>query len=179
MGAESLPADSRAFCVPNNDITAAIRLNVKGRDPKGLVSPGGEYDDLLDWLVIRLKELINPTTGKPAIERVSRIHGIYQGPYLDVLPDLTAFWSPEAPIQKLHSPGYGTVAGVHRDLRTGGHAADGFLLFRSSSAELRETVGSNAKDIAPTVLDLLNVPIPAEAEGRSLVARTIRRNAAD
>ena len=179
MGAESLPAHWRAFCVPNNDITAAIRVNVKGRDPKGLVSPGAEYDDLVDWLVIRLQELINPTTGKPAFERVSRIHDIYQGPYQDVLPDLTAFWSREAPIDELYSPGYGTVSGAHRDLRTGGHAADGFMLFRSSRVQPCAMAGASVKDIAPTVLDLLDVPIPAAAEGRSLVAPPIRKNAAD
>ena len=171
MGAEKLPADWRAFYVPNNDLTSAIRLNVKGRDPAGLVAPGREYDDLRDWLAIRLTELVNPATGRAAVEKVSRIHDMYQGPYLDVLPDLTAFWSPEAPIEELYSPGYGTVAGDHGDLRTGGHAAEGFLILRSSRAYLHEPAGASAKDVAPTVLDLLDVPIPAAMEGRSLAAR--------
>jgi predicted AlkP superfamily phosphohydrolase/phosphomutase len=171
MGAERLPAGWRAFYVPNNDLTSAIRLSVKGRDPKGLVAPGREYDDLRNWLVIRLTELVNPATGRPAVEKISRIHDIYQGPYLDVLPDLTAFWSHEAPIQELYSPGYGTVVGDHGDLRTGGHATEGFLILRSSGAQLGEPAGASAKDVAPTVLDLLDVPIPAAMEGRSLAAR--------
>jgi predicted AlkP superfamily phosphohydrolase/phosphomutase len=172
MGAEKLPAGWRAFCVPNNDLTSAIRLNAKGRDPKGLVARGSEYDDLLDWLVVRLTELVNPATGRPAVEKVSRIHDIYRGAYGDVLPDLTAFWSQEAPIRELYSPGYGTVAGAHDDLRTGGHTAEGFLILRSSVAQLGETLGASGKDVAPTVLDLLDVPIPAAVEGRSLAVRT-------
>jgi len=172
MGAEKLPANWRAFCVPNNDLTSAIRLNINGRDPKGLVARGSEYRDLRDWLVVRLTELVNPATGGSAVAKVSRIHDMYQGPYLDRLPDLTVFWSQEAPIQELYSPGYGTVEGSHDDLRTGGHTAEGFLILRSPAARLGETLGASGKDVAPTVLDLLDVPIPAALEGRSLAVRT-------
>lgn len=172
MGAERLPADWRAFYVPNNDLNSAIRLNVKGRDPEGRVAPGREYDDLINWLVTRLRELVNPVTGRPAVEKVSRIQEIYQGPYQDLLPDLTALWSREAPIKELYSPGYGTVVGTHSDLRTGGHAVEGFLILRSSGAQLGEIGNASIKDLAPTVLDLLDVPIPSTMEGHSLAART-------
>ena len=161
--------------MPNNDLNGAIRLSVKGREPGGLVQPGAEYDKLLDWLTQRLGELVNPATGKPAIQKVSRIHEIYDGPHLDALPDLTALWAGEAPIDEVYSPGYGTVSGSHNDLRTGGHAAEGFLLLKSASARLGDTAGADAKCIAPTVLDLLGVAVPESMEGHSLVVRTSTR----
>ena len=170
MGAERLPTTWRAFYVPNNDLTGAIRVNLNGRDPGGLVAPGREYDELCDWLSTRLLELVNCGTGKPAIDKVSKIHDLYDGPYLDKLPDLTALWRQEAPIEELYSPGYGTVRGAHNDLRTGGHAAEGFMILRSARGSLGDTAGANAKDVAPTVLDLLDVAIPGSMEGRSLAA---------
>ena len=172
MGTERLPTTWRAFYVPNNDLTGALRINLQGRDPAGLVAPGRDYDELCDWLSARLLELVNTETGKPAIDKVSKIHDLYEGPYLDKLPDLTALWSQEAWIQELYSPGYGTVSGVHTDLRTGGHAAEGFMILRSAEAQLGNTEGANAKDVAPTVLNLLGVSIPDSMEGRSLAAHT-------
>jgi predicted AlkP superfamily phosphohydrolase/phosphomutase len=152
-------------------IENAIVCLVMGAE-KGLVAQGSEYHDLRDWLVVRLTELVNPATGGFAVAKVSRIHDMYQGAYLNLLPDLTVFWSQEAPIHELYSPGYGTVAGSHDDLRTGGHTAEGFLILCSSAAHLGETCGASGKDVAPTVLDLLDVPIPAAVEGRSLAVRT-------
>ena len=171
MGAEKVPSDWRAFYVPNNDLNGAIRLSVKGREPGGLVESGAEYDELCDWLTGRLTELVHPATGKPAIQKVSRIHELYDGPHLDALPDLTALWAEEAPIDEVYSPGYGTVSGSHNDLRTGGHAAEGFLLLQSASARLGDTAGADAKCIAPTVLDLLGVAVPESMEGHSLAVR--------
>lgn len=170
MGTEKLDHEARAFYVPNNDLTAAIRINVKGRDPKGLVEPGEEYEKLLDWLTVRFQELINPATGKPAAVKISRIKEIYSGPYVDVLPDLTAMWSPEAPIESLYSPGYGTVAGRHDDVRTGGHGTDGFLIAGPHpNLETRFDAPSSI-DLGPTVLSLLEVPQPEEFLGKPLLA---------
>jgi len=170
MGAERLPTTWRAFYVPNNDLTGAIRINLKGRDPGGLVEPGREYDELCGWLSERLLALVNAATGKRAVGKVSKIHDLYEGPYLDKLPDLTVLWSQEAWIQELHSPGYGTVSGVHNDLRTGGHAAEGFMILHAADARLAHTQDASARDVAPTILDLLDVPIPDWMEGRSLAS---------
>ena len=170
MGVEKLNTKARAFYVPNNDLTAAIRINLKGRDPLGLVEPEREYDELCGWLTKRLTQLVNPATGRPAVDKVSRIRESYKGAYLDRLPDLTALWAQDAPIDALYSPGYGTVVGSHNDLRTGGHAPQGFLAMKGPDLRPLESSDGNAKDIAPTVLHLLGVPIPEEMEGRSLAA---------
>ena len=98
----------------------------------------------------------------------------YQGEHLDRLPDLTVLWSQEAPIDALDSPGYGRVAGSHGDLRTGGHASQGFFIMRSADGRRFDRHQGNAKDVAPTVLSLLGVEIPEEMEGRSLVGEAAR-----
>jgi len=63
---------SRAFCIPN-DYTGAIRINLKGREPNGIVEPGREYDDLCDELVSEIDNLVNPDTGKRMVSEVLRI----------------------------------------------------------------------------------------------------------
>ena len=170
MGSKKLNPQARVNYVPNNDLNPAFRVNLKGRDPHGIVGPGEDYNKTLDFLSERLRELVNPSTGRPAIRKVTRLHDTYRGPHLDILPDLTAFWSDEAFISEVHSPGYGTVAGEHHDLRTGGHAAYGFLSMRGPDLAVdfasREPTG---KDIAPTVLQLLEINLPESMEGRSLL----------
>ena len=173
MGSKKLNPQARLNYVPNNDLNPAFRVNLEGRDPHGVVKPGEEYDRLLDFLSERLRQLVNPATGRPAIQKVTRLRQSYHGPHLDLLPDLTAFWSDEAFISEVRSPGYGTVAGEHHDLRTGGHAAFGFLAMRGPG--LAVDFGSQeptGKDIAPTVLRLLDVDVPESMEGRPLVAQT-------
>ena len=81
-------------------------------------------------------------------------------------------WSSEHSIDSLYSPGYGTVHGSHNDLRTGGHAPGGFLVASNSIAETMDFDNADCKDIAPTVLQLLDVPIPETMEGRGLLTAT-------
>jgi predicted AlkP superfamily phosphohydrolase/phosphomutase len=169
MGAEKLDPNARAVYIPNNDLNTSIRINLTGRDRYGRVSPGEEYEQLCGFLEQRLCELINPATGRPAVECVTRVSKQYQGEYLNVLPDLTVLWSADHSIDALESPGYGTVAGSHNDLRTGGHAPNGFLMASASLAARLDLDDADDKDIAPTILDLLGAPVPDSMEGRSLL----------
>jgi predicted AlkP superfamily phosphohydrolase/phosphomutase len=169
MGAEKLDPNARAVYIPNNDLNTSIRINLKGRDRYGRVAPGAEYEQLCGFLAERLGELVNPATGRRAVECVTRVSAQYEGEFLNVLPDLTVLWNADHSIDALESPGYGTVIGSHNDLRTGGHAPDGFLMASRSLAARMNLENADDKDIAPTVLQLLETPIPASMEGRSLL----------
>ncbi len=173
MGSRKLNPEARVNYVPNNDLNPAFRVNLKGRDPHGTVEPGAEYDAVCSFLEQRLKELINPATGGPAIRHTTRLRETHHGPYLDILPDVCAMWSHEAWIEEVRSPGYATVRGGHHDLRTGGHNTRGFLAMRTPQAAPDfGDPAPGAKDVAPTVLDLLGVDPPPDMEGHSLVRRT-------
>ena len=78
-------------------------------------------------------------------------------------------WSDEAPIEALYSPGYGTVVGGHHDLRSGGHGAQGLLIVRDPAGRSIEASEASGRDLAPSILQLMGVPVPETMEGRSLV----------
>ncbi len=168
MGALKLDVHARAFCVPNNDLNPAIRINVIGRDRFGNVAPGAEYDRLCGFLLTRMRELVNPATGRAALVHVDTIHDAYDGEYVVTLPDVVGFWNTERPLDALYSPGYGTIVGPHQDHRTGGHSETGFLAISGADAALRSG-SSDVRDVAPTVLRMLGVPVPAGMEGVSCV----------
>jgi predicted AlkP superfamily phosphohydrolase/phosphomutase len=172
MGAVRLDLGARAFAVPNNDLNPAIRINLAGRDPYGVVPAGAPYEALRAFLLARMQELVNPATGRPALVHVEAVHERLAGEFASELPDVVGFWSAERPIDALRSPGYGTVVGPHRDHRSGGHSMTGFLALSEPGLRLDD---ADVKDVAPTVLRLLDVPVPAEMEGRALVATRASR----
>ncbi|MGH7909321.1 MAG: alkaline phosphatase family protein [Thermodesulfobacteriota bacterium] len=160
---------SRAFCIPN-DYAGAIRINLKGREPNGLVRPGKEYDALCDELVRELSELVNTDTGKKAVSEVLRIDELYQGEHIRDLPDLIVKWAGDAPIRALHSPRIGTISGENPERRTGAHRPYGFLIASGKHISQGKAVeGASIMDIAPTILYLMDQPVPRDMDGKVLL----------
>ena len=69
---------ARAFAVPSNNMTGAIRINLKGREPEGVVEPGAEYEALRREIADALTVLENPETGRPAVQWVARVEELYE-----------------------------------------------------------------------------------------------------
>ena len=159
---------SRAFCVPN-DFSGAIRINLKGREPNGIVEQGEEYDKLCDELIKELNSLVNPATGRKAVSEVLRVDKLFQGENLWDLPDLLVVWKRDAPIKALFLPRIGTVTGDIPDKRMGAHKAEGILIAAGRQINSSKTFeGGHIMDIAPTILDLMGCPIPQDMDGKVL-----------
>src|SRR4030042_3444570 len=63
-------------------------VNLKGREPLGIVERGSEYESLLEEVISKLYELKDPEDGKTVVERVYRKEELYRGEAFDVIPDL-------------------------------------------------------------------------------------------
>jgi predicted AlkP superfamily phosphohydrolase/phosphomutase len=174
-------AKGKCFLVENHFAVGGIRLNLVGREPHGLVQPGAESDELCERLQQELTDIRDATTGTKVVSRVMRTREIYQGEYLDHLPDLLVEWSSEMPLGtavvgkpgtgkvRLCSPRIGLVEGENRYCRTGEHLPHG--LFIAAGAGIRAGVLErpvSIMDFAPTISKLLNVDLP-DVDGKPIV----------
>ena len=160
--------NARAFALPN-DHSGAIRINLKGREPNGLVEPGAEYEALCDEIIREFSALVNPATGRPAVDRILKADEVCAGEKRNEFPDLMVVWNREAPIESLRSERVGTVSGHLPDRRTGAHLVDGFLLACGAGiSENGAAKEASVLDIAPTILEVFGQTIPNDYDGRVL-----------
>ena len=158
-----------------------IFVNLKGREPQGMVNPGVEYETLLDRLIADLKTIRDPETGKPLLSEFHRGREVYSGPYSDHGPDLVCFpenWKCGVAGRKqfednrwLMSLDDDRTPSIVRARVTynGTHRMDGILFLAGPGIQPGKTIeGASILDVAPTVLALLGVPVPKEMDGRVL-----------
>jgi predicted AlkP superfamily phosphohydrolase/phosphomutase len=159
---------SRAFCLPT-DLEGCVRLNVKGREPHGIVEPGAQYDDVCAELTEAVRALVNPDTGRPAVREVCRVDQRFPGERRDHLPDLVLRWADGAPISRLDSARTGLIEGASPDPRTGTHHPRGFVALRGPRVRRGPLApGHHIVDVAPTMLACLELEPPASLDGRIL-----------
>lgn len=155
---------TRAFRLPNVG-NSYIRINLRGREPQGIVAPGAQYDAVLGYLERELYALINPATGRAAVERVCFPAKLHAGPYRDALPDVAVVWRSEAPIRALRSASLGTVRGEEPASRSGNHTPCGFMLLRGAAfATGPSRTEGDLRQLAPTLLQRFGLPVPAHYE---------------
>lgn len=157
---------TRAYSVGN---VGPIFVNLRGREPEGIVEPGRQYEEVLKDLTQALHELRDPATNQPMIQKIYRREEIYTGPHLDEAPDL--FCIPH----NLRHSGFGLLQfpsnkWLERTFdRTGGHRMDGVLVLRGAGVRSGYRLDSaNIVDLAPTILALIGVPIPLDMDGQFL-----------
>jgi predicted AlkP superfamily phosphohydrolase/phosphomutase len=167
----TLPIDwSRTQAVSGSPATEGVFVNLKGREPGGTVEPGEDYEAVRERLMAELLGLWDPDTGEPVVHAVHRREELYEGPFLDLLPDVV-FDLADGPYLASDSQAAeriieplpdGTLEGRHRP--TGIFAAAGPGIRRGGTVE-----GVRIIDIAPTVLYALGLPIPEDMDGRPLL----------
>jgi predicted AlkP superfamily phosphohydrolase/phosphomutase len=145
-----------------------IFINRAGRQPHGCVPPE-DVRPLMDDIKAELRAIPHPETGKPLVERVLERDELYDGPYSDMAPDLTIVLGDwryrtiglyDFTTHEVISPAFGP---------TGDHRMEGMFVasgpaFRAGSVP----DGATLFDLAPTILRLLGVPVPADMDGRAL-----------
>ena len=163
------PRTRRCFAVPNNDVYGALRLNLIGREPRGLVHPD-DADAVCEAITSELLGLINNATGEACVRRVLRTVDHYHGESAADLPDLLIEWNWEHPIVAVSSRTIGVIAADDPETRTGDHRPEGLLIAVGPGVTPGRLPGRiPSVDIAPTVAALCDVelhdvdghPIPA------------------
>ena len=152
-----------------------VWLNVKGREPHGIIE-AGEYEKVREKLIESLlKVRIN---GERPIQKVVKREEVYWGPYLREAPDIIAVFNTgwqaarRPPILKQRINGHY----VNEDtLWCGGHDGThnpedvpGILGFLGPDVVATSPLRASLWDLAPTILKVLNVPIPQDMDGKPL-----------
>jgi predicted AlkP superfamily phosphohydrolase/phosphomutase len=144
-------------------------LNLRGREPNGVVEPGAEADAVLDDLERDLRALKDPETGEPLIGEVYRREDLYEGAYVDRAPDLT-FLPRDMRNKCLGTMDFTSHRFVERAYgNSGDHRMNGILFLAGPGVRPGKRLeGANLIDVAPTILHHLGQGIPEDFDGRVL-----------
>lgn len=145
-----------AFAIPSL-YTGFIRVNLRGREPEGVVEPGAEYYALLDRLEADLQQLIDPQTRLPAIAKIVRATELYRSNPHDVLPDLIVHWkSCTHFVDRVVHPKAEITQNKPEFFRGSEHVNHGLFAAAGPSIQRRGRVADvDVLDLAPTFLALL------------------------
>ena len=66
----------------------SLYINLQGREDRGIVAPGREYEQLLDTLEADLLNMRDPRSGRAPIRLVYRTRDEWRGPRLESAPDI-------------------------------------------------------------------------------------------
>jgi len=142
-----------------------IRLNVKGREPRGALEPQ-DVEATSKRIEQALLEWRASGRAEPVVRRVYRGAELYPGPHEGIVPDLIFELDPTiaARSEPAKVP-YGEHARAYPD-----HSLEGIWIAAGPSFRRVPERGAVAvRDLAPTVLALLDLPVYAEMSG------TVRR----
>jgi len=133
-----------------------VFINLKGKMPQGCVEAGSEYEDLR-------QELIQEFLKLEGIDKVFRKEDLYSGNTLEQAPDLVLIsesrYDIKGALGKEQLTGKGKFSGMHTH-------QDALLYIRGLNSN-REKV--YLIDLAPTILNFLEIPVPSFMDGVSLL----------
>ncbi len=150
----------------------SLYVNLKGREGKGIVKEGAEYDALLAELADKMTKVVDPETGKPAVNKVYAGRDIWKGPRLGDGQDMQIGMASGYRVSSATPLGGAPEGLFENNMKkwSGDHATtetaltEGILLSSAKIEDEHPAIG----DLAPTILGLLGVPVPPSYDGHAL-----------
>ena len=147
-----------------------IFINLKGREPQGIVEPGVEYETLRDEIAQQMLEIVDPEDGRKVVDRVYKKEELYHGSYVDDAPDLLAIMRNLTYITRM---GYefaaerGVLFRKPYTAESGSHRLEGILIGAGPDiVGQKELPEFEIQDLTPTLLYLMGCSIPTYMDGR-------------
>lgn len=157
-------ADIRPESIGYSLIPGRVFVNLRGREPQGSVALE-QYETVREQLAAALLEFKDPETGARVIREVLKREQIYAGACLEAAADLIA----------VPHRGYDLKGDIRKEIHgektalTGMHTFDDALLFVRERELARANNDLWIGDLAPTILSMMNLPIPADMDGVALM----------
>jgi predicted AlkP superfamily phosphohydrolase/phosphomutase len=160
---------ARSRAIAESDLGSGfVRLNVRGREPEGVVAPGDEYEQVAAAITRDLEQLTHASSGLPAVERIYRREELAPGPNCDLLPDLIVTWTPHVMLDAVRHPKLGVIHERTRSLPTSEHTGAAFVIAAGPSFGHGVTASGHLADVAATALHLAGGALPHDMDGRPL-----------
>lgn len=146
-----------------------LYLNVKGREPQGIIEPGEQYERVRDEIIEKLRAFRDPRSGKQVLGKILKKEEVYTGKYLDVAPDVLYFPADERDMV-FGKYEFGSNVVVDPAFATSGqHKMNAVFAAAGPGIQPGATVqAGEVLDWAPTLLYALGLPIPEDMDGRVL-----------
>lgn len=166
-----------------NPYFPVIRINLKGRQPLGIVEPGKHYEEVRDRLIRELESWRHPVTGDRIVEKAYRREEVYSGPCVNEAPDIVPKWAlcqgyNYAFKNSSKSPNLAWIEQVdpqkpenlqYFTSKSGSHRDNGIFLAQGPGIRAGyEVEGARIIDLAPTILSILGEPVPDDMDGQVL-----------
>jgi len=158
---------TRAYSPPHTSVYGTIYINSEGRQDQGTVSPR-LYEELREQIIHELR-VLSATTPNLQIQIFKR-EELYREKYLSQAPDLVYVINNWRCISR-SSFVQGAVFQKDsiREDYSGTHRPEGILIVRGPEIRKDHRLGqAEIIDIVPTLLHILEIPIPDDMDGRVL-----------
>ena len=145
--------------MPLNEETGAIRINLRGREPNGMVEPGKEAQALGEALREALLELRDVDSNLPLVSEVQFSRDLVPEAADSLsMPDMFITWNRTKRMNAVHSERLGRIEMGFWPARTGDHHVDGLVLTNRPMAQgTSSRSGVSVFDLAPTIAALHGV----------------------
>jgi predicted AlkP superfamily phosphohydrolase/phosphomutase len=159
-----------------------IRINLEGREAHGIVKTGDAYRQLVAKLRLDLSDIRDSISGYQIVDRVFHRDEIYSGPFVGKAPDLLIRWKETENIHGILKNDVNTqrevnslIPGEDPRIVSGDHRLHGVLLMAGKPIRQGLRLSqATIMDLAPTILNLLDLPIPADMDGAVLTDELTR-----
>jgi predicted AlkP superfamily phosphohydrolase/phosphomutase len=160
-------AKTKAYSPPHTSVFGPIYINLKGREGQGSVDPSA-YETVRDEIVRELASLGSEISNVEV--KVFRREDLYRGPYLHRAPDLIYVIDDFRCITRQSlTPGPVFQRKSLRENYTGTHRMEGLLILKGTHIKRNHWLGkAEIIDATPTLLHLLEIPIPQGTDGKVL-----------
>jgi predicted AlkP superfamily phosphohydrolase/phosphomutase len=160
---------TKAFFSSSIGPSAAIEINLKGREPEGIVTKE-EYHEIRELIIKELLEVKDPENGRSIVQDAFRREDIYYGPFLLDSPDIVFLTNNMEYIATDRIYGNNLVSEPFRKGR-GTHRMNGILIAYGPDIKDGGEKIERARiiDLAPTILHMFELEIPEDMDGKVLI----------
>ncbi len=159
---------TRAYCTGSSGIVH-IYVNLQGREPHGSVPPEA-YESTREEIIAALRTWKDPIDGGPVISEIYRREEIYSGPYLEEAADVLALFRGDSEYVAFTGPYFLSSHTIDRQNYTqpdrATHKMNGLVMIRDERILPGRCIDqAHITDLAPTILYLMDLPVPSDMDG--------------